>query len=286
MHAHYNGVMRIRTVLLLLLLAAGIGCWQAETRAALAQRLWLRSLAVQLQPFGSLSYGDTRAHFWGSGEVQTLRYVPAPAWLAARGLPADLALEIPLLRYRDWQAEDGWPHRMRLTFAEARLNLPAPWPQQASGSLDWHYQPADRDLRLALSLDAPAAAAIEARLGLQLQAARQWRGAALLDGQLQYRDQGLAQGERAALALALGADPQNADAALAARLAAWLSARGLPPTPAFSAALLAFAREPLAATLTLDPPGTPRPESLPLFAPADRMTALGLQLALPAGGPP
>lgn len=264
--------MRIRTILLLLVTAAGIVGWQAETRASLKQRLLLRSLAAQLAPWGVLSYGPTTAHFWGRGEIRDLRFTPSPEW------QAEGALHIPLLRYRDWQGGEAWPAAVHLQFDTATMALPEPWPTQARGELDWRYRATEGDLRLQWSLDAPASAAIEATLALQLTQPRQLRGATLASASLRYRDQGLAQGERAALGQRLGADPQNAEAALAEQISQWLTVRGLPPNAALASALREFTREPLAATLSLDPPGAIRPETLPQFAPADRITALGLRL--------
>ncbi|MDO9452288.1 MAG: hypothetical protein Q7J29_05450 [Stagnimonas sp.] len=270
--------MRFRLILPMLLAAAAITAWQAETRAALEQRLLLRSLTAQLTPLGSLSYGATSAHFWGSGRVENLRFAPDADWIARHALPADFALHIPQLHYSDWQADEGWPAAVRLQFDTATLPLPAPWPRTASGTLDWQYRRVEGTLRVALTLDAPRAAAADATLSLQLAAPQRLTGATLLGGTLQYRDQGLAQGARAALALQLGADPQNADSALAEMLAQWLTEQGLPPTAELRESLTAFAREPLALTLHLDPPGALRPDTLLLFAPADRIAALGLSV--------
>lgn len=264
--------MRIRTILLLLIVVGGITGWQAETRAGLKQRLLLRSLTAQLVPWGALSYGPTTAHFWGSGEIHDLRFAPNPEW------QANGALHIPLLRYRDWQQGEGWPAAIQLQFDTATIALPEPWPTQVGGDLDWRYRAAEGDLRLQWSLDAPASAAIKGSLALQLAQPLQLRGATLTSASLRYRDQGLAQGERAELGQRLGADPQNADAALAEQISQWLTVRGLPPDTALANALSEFAREPLAATLHIDPPGTLRPETLRQFAAADRITALGLQL--------
>ncbi len=270
--------MRFRLILLVLLAAAAITGWQAETRAALEQRLLLRSLAAQLAPLGGLSYGATSAHFWGSGSIQDLRFAPDADWIARRALPADFALHIPELHYSGWQAGEGWPAAVHLQFETATLPLPEPWPQMASGTLDWQYRSVEGTLRAALTLDAPGAAAADANLSLQLAAPQRLVGATLLGGTLHYRDQGLAQGARATLALKLGADPQNTDAALAEALTQWLTAKGLPPTTELRESLTTFAREPLALTLHLDPPGALRPDTLPLFAPADRIAALGLSV--------
>lgn len=264
--------MRIRTILLLLIAAGGIAGWQAETRAALKQRLILRSLTAQLAPRGTLSYGSTTAHFWGCGEIHDLRFTPNSEW------QADGALHIPLLRYRDWQGGESWPAAIHLSFDTATVALPEPWPTQGGGEVDWQYRAAEGDLQLRWSLDAPGSAAIKGSLALQLAQPRQLRGATLASASLRYRDQGLVQDERAALSQRLGADPQNAEVALAEQISQWLSARGLPPDATLTSALRQFAREPLAATLSLDPPGTLRPETLPHFAPSDRITALGLRL--------
>lgn len=259
-------------MLLLLIAIGGVAGWQAETRAGLKQRLLLRSFAAQLAPWGTLSYGATTAHFWGRGEIHDLRFTPRAEWRS------DGALHIPLLRYRDWQDGEGWPAAFHLQFDTAAIALPEPWPTQAGGEVDWRYRAAEGDLRLQWSLDAPAAAAIDAKLALRLAQPRQLRGATLLSASLRYRDQGLAQGERATLSQRLGADPQNAEAALAEQISQWLTARGLPPNAALASALREFARDPLAANLSFDPPGALRPETLPQFAPADRLAVLGLRL--------
>jgi len=263
---------------MLLLAAAAIAGWQAETRAALKQRLLLRSLTAQLAPRGTLSYGETTAHFWGSGTIQDLRFAPNADWIARHALRADFALHIPQLDYSGWQAGEGWPAAVRLQFDTATLPLPEPWPHTTGGTLDWQYRSVEGTLRVAFTLDAPGAAAADANLSLQLAAPERLAGATLLGGTLDYRDLGLAQGARAALAAQLGADPQNANSALADVLTQWLTEQGLPPTAELRESLSTFAQEPLALTLRLDPPGALRPDTLPLFAPADRIAALGLSV--------
>lgn len=265
--------MRLRLVAILIVLAGLIAAWQAETRAELRQRLMLRSLAAQLAPLGTLEYGETSAHFWGSGEISELRFVPADAQ------QTDLALHIPRLSYRRWQDGKRWPARFELRFDTATLPLAAPWPSRVGGTLDWLYREAEGALDVRFSLDAPEAASVQGAVALQLAKPTELAGVVLRSARLNYRDQGLAQGERAALALRLGADPQNADAALAETIGQWLQAQGLPPTAEVREALQAFARDPLALTVRLDPPGPLRPDTLPLFAPADRLTALGMSLS-------
>lgn len=268
--------MRLRLVLLFLLAAAAISGWQAEARAALQLRLLLRSLTVQLEPFGSLSYGATQAHFWSRGHIQDLRFVPTDALRTQFALPSDFALHIPMLHYRDWQPGEGWPQAMRLRFEVATLPLPAPWPTVSSGTLDWRHATADGALHLAITLKAPDYAAVESSLSLQHASPKRLAGATLLSGTLRYHDLGLAQGHRAALAATLGADPLNAEAAFANALTQWLSNHGLPPDSALRSRLATFAQDPLHLTLRLDPPGALRPDTLPQFAPADRIAALGL----------
>ena len=58
----------------------------------------------------------------------------------------------------------------------------------------------------------------------------------------------------------------------------WLESLGAPANANVRSALAAFAAEPTSLTIKLDPPGALRPETLPQFAPADRLTALGLSL--------
>lgn len=270
--------MRTLFALILLLLAGLFAGWQAENHASLRQRLMLRSLAAQLEPFGQLSHQHASAHFWGSGEITGLRFEPGQELRARHTLPAGFALQVPLLRYRDWQDGERWPARFRLAFEQASLPLAAPWPGQFSGSLDWQYESETGLLRLASTLEAPGAASLQGELALKLAQAASLRLATLIKASLHYRDQGLAQGERAALAARLGADPQNANAAFAETLANWLAAQGAPANASVRTALAAFAREPTALTLKLDPPGALRPETLPQFAAADRLAALGLSL--------
>ncbi|MES2885696.1 MAG: hypothetical protein V4709_12880 [Pseudomonadota bacterium] len=265
--------MRLRLVAILVVLASVIAAWQAETRAELRQRLMLRSLAAQLAPLGALAYGQTSAHFWGSGEISELRFVYSDGPLAGH------ALHIPRLSYRRWQDGSRWPARFELHFDTAILPLAAPWPGRASGTVDWLYRESDGALDLRFSLDAPKAASVQGSVALRLAKPAELAGATLRSAGLSYRDQGLAQGERAALALRLGADPQNANAALAEAIAQWLQAQGLPPTAEVRQALADFARDPLALTIRLDPPGPLRPDTLPLFAPADRLIALGMRLS-------
>lgn len=265
--------MRLRLVAILIALASLFAAWQAETRAELRQRLMLRSLAAQVAPLGTLDYRQTTAHFWGSGEITDLRFVPSDAE------HAHLALHIPRLSYRHWQDGSRWPARFQLRFDTATLPLPAPWPSRASGTLDWQYREADGALDVRFSLDASKAASMQGTVALQLAKPAELAGAVLRSVRLSYRDQGLAQGERAGLALRLGADPQNANAALAEAIGQWLQAQGLPPNAEVRQALADFARDPLSLTVKLDPPGTLRPDTLRLFAAADRITALGMSLS-------
>ena len=270
--------MRTTVIVVLLLLASLFAGWQAEARAGLRQRLMLRSLAAQLEPLGQLSHQSASAHFWGSGEITGLRFEPGEALRARHALAGDFALHIPLLSYRDWQDGENWPARFRLSFDTASLPVAAPWPGQFSGGLDWQYEVQTGDLKLAGTLDAPGAARLEGALALKLAQAASLGRATLIKATLHYHDQGLAQGERAALAARLGADPQNANEALAKALVNWLESLGAPANANVRSALAAFAAEPTSLTIKLDPPGALRPETLPQFAPADRLTALGLSL--------
>lgn len=273
--------MRLKWIALALLVAAGFAACQAESRAGLKQRLLLRALVAETAPHGQLSYGETVAHFWGTGRIEELRFVPNAETAEVLGWPAGEALELPRLSYTDWQDGPVWPARAALHFEAVRAPLPEPWPQQASGTLDWDYAVDSGELRLGLALDAAGAATLQSQLALKLATPQRLRGAVLLGGSLLYQDAGLAQEQRIALGLPLGADPQNASNALAGALAQWLAARGLPLPPAQRLVLDAFAREPLALRLKLDPPGALRPETLGQFAPADRSAALGLTLELP-----
>lgn len=270
--------MRIRLVLILLMAAAVAAAWQAEERAEKRQQLLLRSLAARLEPFGSLNYDEVHAHFWGSGSVENLRFTPAGALRSRLVLPEDFAVRIARLEFSAWPAGAPWPLRAHLRFDAMTLPLETPWPQSYQGWIDFEYIEPTRELQLAWLLEAPAAAGLQGRLALRLEEPSTLSGATLLGGTLHYRDQGLAQNARAALAARLGADPQNATAALAETLITWMTAQGLPPDDSSRAALRAFAGEPLALTLRLDPPGALRPDTLNLFAPADRLAALGWSL--------
>ena len=273
--------MRLKWIALALLVAAGFSAWQAESRAELKQRLLLRALVAQTAAQGQLSYGATTAHFWGSGRIENLRFTPSEALAAAWGWPAGKSLHIPALTYRDWQDGPVWPRRADLRFNSLSAPLPDPWPREASGSLDWRYQADSGDLRLSLALEAPRAARIDGSLALQLTTPQRLRGAILRSGRWSYRDAGFAQGQRAALGLRRGVAPENASSALAESLKQWLTAQGLPPSFSQRLTLDAFAREPLALAVQLDPPGALRPEILGQFAPEDRSAALGLSLEVP-----
>lgn len=270
--------MRIRLVAILLLVATAIAAWQAESRAAQSQRLLLRSLVARLEPFGTLSYGTVTAHFWGAGAIEDLRFTPSAALKAQLDLPADFSAHLALLEYTDWQTGAIWPVRAHLRFDEATLPWVAPWPQTFQGRFDWQYGERSQEVRLGWSLQAAAAATLDGTLVLRLADPQKLAGATLLSGKLHYRDQGLAQGERAALAARLGADPQNAEVAFTELLTAWMTGHGLPPDNSSRETLRTFAREPLALTLLLDPPGELRPDTLGLFAPSDRLAALGFSL--------
>lgn len=273
--------MRLKWIALALFIAAGLAAWQAETRAELKQRLLLRALVAQASPYGQLSYGATTAHFWGSGRVENLRFIASDALAAHWGWPPGEALHIPVLSYRDWQDGPVWPARAALRFDSLQAPLPEPWPREAGGSLDWRYQVESGALRLKFALDSAGAAAVDSELALQLTTPQRLRGAILSSARLSYRDAGFAQGQRAALGLQRGADPENASTALAEALKQWLSDQGLPLPTSQRLALDAFAREPLALDVQLDPPGELRPDTLGQFAPADRSTALGLSLEVP-----
>lgn len=273
--------MRLKWIALALVIAAGLAAWQAETRAELKQRLLLRALVAQASPYGQLSYGATTAHFWGSGRVENLRFTPSDTLAADWGWAPGEALNIPLLSYRDWQDGPVWPARAALRFDSLQVPLPEPWPREASGSLDWSYQVESGALRLKLALDSAGAAAVDSELALQLTTPQRLRGAILSSARLSYRDAGFAQGQRAALGLQRGADPENASTAFATVLKQWCADQGLPLSTSQRLALDAFAREPLALDIQLDPPGALRPDTLGQFAAADRGVALGLSLEVP-----
>lgn len=269
--------MRKRLVLILLLLAGLATAWQAETRATLKQRLILRSLTSQLALHGALSYTEASAHFWGSGEITELRFVPGDALRARYALPADAEFHIPSLRYRDWQDGEQWPETVRFRFDTATLPLVEPWPKIYSGTLDWTYG-ADNSLNVASTLQAERAGRIETTLALRLAAPASFDEAILRKAGLHYRDLGFAQTQRAVLAQRLGADTQSADGALADLIAKWLLERGLPLATEQRQALGQFASAPTALTIRLDPPGELRPGTLSLFTPVDRVAAVGLSI--------
>lgn len=268
--------MRLRHILLILLLAGLALGWQAETRAALEQRGLLRSLAVQLEPFGSLSYAQGSAHFWGSGKIRALRFAPHPDWLARQGLPANFAVAIPELRYSHWEQGNRWPNRIRLSFETAQAPLPAPWPITYTGTLDWQYQEDSGQLTVAFALQAPEALAVEGTTALQLATPATWVGAVLQKSELSYRDLGWALNAHNGLAPSLGAARE-----LAQNIQQFVALKGLPLPTAAQTTLLAFTSQPDRIHLTLDPPGSLRLDMLDLFAPADRAAALGLSLETP-----
>lgn len=268
--------MRVALVVIVLVAAGTFAFWRAERDATLAMQLQLRALAARTAIAGTFEYEQVQAHFWGAGRISGLRFVPDAQWLADRGLPASFALDIPELRYRAWQPGPEWPSAFEWQFAEATLPLPSPWPQRFSGTLSWSHLLPSGALDLRVSLDAPGSAAIETGLKLSSPDPSRWREAVLRGAELRYRDRGLAQGWRAGAAAKLGADPQNAETALAAALQRQLADWGLPTSTALQDALADFAREPLLLTLRLEPPGELRLGQLDLYAPADREAALGL----------
>lgn len=265
----------------LIVAAASLWLWQGESRAALAQRALLRGLQVQLAPWGTLEYGATRAHFWGSGAIESLRFSLSPAASDTWGLPRGLVLTIPQLRYTEWQGHQRWPQKASLRLEHASIALPPPWPDHFAGRIDWDYRVETGQVSLNWLLDAPASGQLEGKLALQLDSPRTWSKAALTGGEWRYRDAGLAQTWRSERLLRSSASPQDTEQILSAELVAGCERYGLPPDAALRAELAGFARDPTAFTLRLDPPGRLRPEDLPLFAPADRIAALGLRLDVP-----
>lgn len=268
--------MRVALVVIVLVAASTFALWQAERGATLAMQLQLRALAARTATAGTLEYEDVQSHFWGAGRISGLRFTPDAQWLANRGWPAGLALEIPELRYRGWQPGPEWPAAFEWRFEQAMLPLPSPLPQRFSGTLSWSHALPGGALDLRLSLDAPGTAAVDTELKLTAPDPARWREAVLRGAGLRYRDQGLAQGWRAGAAAKLGADPRNAETALAEALQQQLASWGLPASTALRKALADFAHEPLALTLRLEPPGELRLGQLDLYAPADREAALGL----------
>lgn len=273
--------MRSALTLLLILAALALAGWQAQSRATHQQQLVLRSLAARLAPVGALSHAGSSAHFWGSGNIMGLHFIPNEATRAHYGLRSGAALHIPALHYRGWVQGSPWPKAIHLAFDQASLPLAAPWPDTVSGHLDWQHDPATGRLGLAFMLTTAGAARVQGEWSAQLPANTPLQEATLLQGRLHYQDLGLAQEARAGLALRLGADPGNAEAALADALVQWLIQHGLTPDAGLRASLLAFAREPLALTAQFDPPGALRPITLPQFAAADRAAALGLSVHTP-----
>jgi len=168
-----------------------------------------------------------------------------------------------------------------VTFHAAHLSVNDPWPKSVSGGFEWHYGRDDGELFTAINLDSPETVKVQASVLLKLAQVASFSGAALSRAKLNFSDLGLAQNLRADLVSRLGADTNNADDALAAILVQWLNTIGIPPDESMRNELLKFAREPLSLTIELEPPGKLRPETLFLFAPNDRVAALGLSIKAP-----
>lgn len=304
--------MRLSTFLLgtLALAILGGGVWDYQTREQ--ARLRLRVLAAQLEPLGQLQYQNLRAHPWGRGSVEQLRFLPSADTARQLRLPAGAELRIDALevdRYRE--SGDGvpenfearlrglhWPASMAIT-GGPEVGDPA---EQALPSLDelgyrelrfdvrlrLQYLPDAGVLQLAFALRDPAAAAVEGELSLGADPAvfrGELQSLELSQLRLDYRDLGLLARLKPLLALRARVSAEGLDAALLARLERETRQRGLRWPAEDYAALAGFLREARALRIRMDPPGQLRLRDLPLYAEADLPQVLGLELRQPPAAP-
>ena len=296
--------MRLSTLLLstLAVVTAGGVVWTMQRHADAELRL--RVLIAQLEPLGRFDYDRLRVWPWGRGHLDAPRIVLAPAAADALGLPAGslLAAErIDLIDYRGH--DDRTPEAVRLRWLDLRWPLPAPGDVRGScealralarlrelgpsqlridGELDLAYRPEEGSLRADWQLRLPGQADIRMQWSLR-------GGPERFEGRLDdlelarfdlvYRDRGLQQILRRTPTLAPLFDAASPEGSLSAAVEAAGTRRGLRWSEAQWTALDSFLRQPDTLWLRLDPPGRLRLRDLALYAPADRLALLGLELA-------
>ncbi|ROH93521.1 hypothetical protein ED208_03100 [Stagnimonas aquatica] len=299
------------TFLLGILAAAilGGGVWDYQTREQ--ARLRLRVLAAQLEPLGQLQYQELRAHPWGQGSVEQLRFLPSPDTARRLRLPAGAELRVDALevdRYRE--SGDGipekfearlrglhWPASTTVT-SGPEVGDPAEQPLPSLGELGYQELRFDGRLRLqylrdagalqlAFALRDPSAARLDGELSLFAEPAvfrGEWQSLTLSQLRLDYRDLGLLARLKPLLALRARVSNEGLDAALVTRLERETRQRGLRWPAEDYAALVGFLREARGLRIRMDPPGELRLRDLPLYAEADLPQVLGLELRPPPVG--
>ena len=296
--------MRLSTLLLstLAVTTAGVVAWTMQRHAEAELRLHV--LAAQLEPLGRFDFDRLWVWPWGGGYVEPARLALSPAAADRIGLPAGSLLRAQRVELRDYRARDGRiPDAVQLRWQDLRWPLPAvgdvaaraaplralarlrelgPSQLRIDGDLDLLYQPEARSLRMDWQLRLPGQADLRMQWSLR-------GGPELFDGRIDevelarldlvYRDRGLQQALRQTPTLAPlfdGAEPERSLSAAVEDASATL---GLRWTGEQWSQLDGFLRQPESLWLRLDPPGRLRLGDLALYAPADRLSAPGLELA-------
>lgn len=296
--------MRLSTLLLstLAVTTAGVVAWTMQRRADAELRLQV--LAAQLEPLGRFDYDGLRVWPWGGGHLETARIALAPAAADRLGLPAGSLLSAARVELLDYRAHDARiPEVVQLRWQDLRWPLPAagdvaaraeplralarlrelgPPQLRIDGDLDLAWQPEDRGLRMDWRLRLPGQADIRMQWSLR-------GGPELFEGRLDdlelarfdlvYRDRGLQQALHQTPTLAPLLDATETERSLSAAAEAASERMGLRWSAEQWSQLDGFLHQPDSLWLRLDPPGRLRLRDLALYAPADRLSLLGLELA-------
>lgn len=296
--------MRLSTLLLstLAVTAVGVVGWTLQRHADAEQRLHI--LAAQLEPIGRLDYGRLWVWPWSGGHLDAAQLALTPAAAEQLGLPAGSLLSaerVELLAYRGedpripelaklrWQ-KLHWPlpasgdvaGRAEPLRALARLRELGPAQLHIDGELELAYQTAERSLRMDWRLRLPGQADLRLQGSLR-------GGPELFEGRLEamelgrldlvYRDRGLQQALHRTPTLAPLFDAAQPEHGLAAEVSAASERLGLRWSEEQWSVLEDFLRQPDSLWLRLDPPGRLRPRDFALYAPADWLPLMGLELA-------
>lgn len=301
--------MRLSTILLgtLTVSLLGGGVWDYQTREQ--AHLRLRVLAARLEPLGQLHYENLRAHPWGQGSVEQLRFIPSTRVAGELRLPAGAELRIERLEVDSYrESSDQTPEKFVAqisglhwplttgTSTGAEITDPATQPMprlselgyrelRFDGRLRLQYLREQRALQLSFALRDPAAAAVEGQLGLRGDPALfrgEFQSLELGQLRLDYRDLGLLARLKPLLALRARVSAEGLDTALLARLERETQQRGLRWQPEDYQALSRFLRESRALEVRMDPPGQLQLRNLALYAEGDLPQVLGVELRVPA----
>ena len=296
--------MRLSTLLLSTLVVAtvGIAAWTLQRHADAEQRLQV--LAAQLEPLGRFDRGRLRVWPWGGGHLEGAQLALSSTAAERLGLPAGSALVVERIELIDHRAHDPRvPEVLQLRWQDLRWPLPTAGDVAGGaealralaglrelgasqlhidGDLDLAYQPGERSLRMDWRLRVPGRADLRLQWSLR-------GGPELFEGRLDglelgrldlvYRDRGLRQALQQTPTLAPLFDAAEPEHGLSAAAEAASERRGLRWSEAQWSVLDGFLRQPDSLWLRLDPPGRLRVRDLALYAPADRLALLGLELA-------